>query len=99
LADSPIGDPIPTGEVEGSVQDWHALEISEVERLLATGRRGLSGAEAAARLSVHGPNQLEEEPPPAAVVVFFRQFRSPLIFILLAAMVVTFCSPNTSTPS
>jgi magnesium-transporting ATPase (P-type) len=89
LADSPIGDPIPTGGVEGSVQDWHALEISEVERLLATGRRGLSGAEAAARLSVHGPNQLEEEPPPAAVVVFFRQFRSPLIFILLAAMVVT----------
>ena len=65
------------------------MEISEVERILDTGRLGLSQAEATARLTVHGPNRLEEEPPPSAIVVFFRQFRSPLIAILLVAMVVT----------
>ncbi len=45
---------------------------------------------ASARLSVQGFNQLEEEPPLSPLVVFFRQFRSPLIFILLVAMAVTF---------
>jgi magnesium-transporting ATPase (P-type) len=73
----------------GGIENWHAMEVSEVEDRLGTGSRGLSAAEAAARLSLHGPNQLEEEPPPSALIVFLRQFRSPLIFILLAAMVVT----------
>jgi magnesium-transporting ATPase (P-type) len=70
-------------------EPWHAFGVSDVEDRLGTGSRGLTAAEASARLSVHGPNQLEEEPPPSPLVVFIRQFRSPLIFILLAAMVVT----------
>ena len=37
----------------------------------------------------YGPNRLEEEPPTPAWSVFIRQFRSPLIFILLVALVVT----------
>ena len=65
------------------------MEVPEVEDRLGTSSRGLSAAEAAARLRLHGPNQLEEEPPPSALIVFLRQFRSPLILILLAAMVVT----------
>ncbi len=65
------------------------MEVSEVEEGLGTGSLGLTGEEASARLSLHGPNRLEEEPPPSALVVFVRQFRSPLIFILLAAMLVT----------
>lgn len=72
-----------------SIDHWHALEASEVERRFETGSRGLTEAEATARLEVHGPNKLEEEPPPSPLVVFVRQFRSPLIFILLVAMVVT----------
>jgi len=68
---------------------WHALDTGEVERLLDTGGHGLGAVEAQARLAHHGPNQLEEEPPPPPVLVFLRQFRSPLIFILLAALAVT----------
>lgn len=68
---------------------WHALDTREVERHLDTTHRGLTSAEARARLAVHGPNQLEDEPPPNALVVLLRQFRSPLIAILLVAMLVT----------
>jgi magnesium-transporting ATPase (P-type) len=68
---------------------WHAVAPQEVERRLDTGAHGLSPAEAEARLSHYGRNQIDEEPPPPALLVFLRQFRSPLIFILLAALAVT----------
>ncbi|MGF1616820.1 MAG: HAD-IC family P-type ATPase, partial [Acidimicrobiia bacterium] len=71
------------------VEPWHALTTSDVEERLGTGSSGLSESEASVRLSANGPNRLEEEPPPPALLVFLRQFRSPLIFILLVAMVVT----------
>jgi magnesium-transporting ATPase (P-type) len=69
--------------------DWHSLDRFEVERLLGTGGHGLTGVEAEARIARFGPNQLEEEPPPPAWSVFVRQFRSPLIFILLVALAIT----------
>jgi magnesium-transporting ATPase (P-type) len=70
-------------------ESWHALDPAEVEQRLDTGRHGLRAAEVRARLERHGPNQLEEEPRPSAVLVLLRQFRSPLVLILLAALIVT----------
>ncbi|MGE0660628.1 MAG: cation-translocating P-type ATPase [Reyranellaceae bacterium] len=57
----------------------------------ATGSQasGLGATEAAARLARYGPNALPEARPPSLVVVFLRQFLSPLIYILLAASVVS----------
>ncbi|MGK2947240.1 MAG: cation-translocating P-type ATPase [Acidimicrobiales bacterium] len=69
--------------------DWHALAPAEVERRLHTDAHGLSADEAARRLATFGPNELDDEPPSPALVVLVRQFRSPLIYILLAAVVVT----------
>ena len=68
---------------------WHSLDSREVERLLDTGRHGLGAAEAEVRLAHHGLNQLEEEAETPPVLVLVRQFRSPLIYILLAALAVT----------
>ena len=68
---------------------WHCLDGVEVEQRLETGGHGLRGREAEARLARYGPNQLEEEPPAPGWLVFLRQFRSPLIFILLLALAVT----------
>jgi Ca2+-transporting ATPase len=48
---------------------------------------GLSNAEAQARLRQHGPNALPEKPPTPLWRRFFRQFQSPLIYILLFALV------------
>jgi magnesium-transporting ATPase (P-type) len=68
---------------------WHALDLADVRRLLRTQPDGLPSAEVAPRLAHHGPNRLEDAPPPGLVTVFVGQFRSPLIYILLAAAVVT----------
>ena len=75
--------------IDAVAVDWHATGVAEVERLLETGGHGLTHGEASARAVRYGPNQLEEEPPPPAWLVFTRQFRSPLIFILLVALAVT----------
>ena len=50
---------------------------------------GLTAAEARLRLERHGPNVLPEAATPSVVAVFLRQFLSPLIYILLAAAVVS----------
>lgn len=54
--------------------------------------RGLSGAEARARLERFGPNALPEEPPETFWHRFAAQFRSPLIYILLFALGVDIAS-------
>jgi magnesium-transporting ATPase (P-type) len=68
---------------------WHATAVEAVEASLGTDAEGLSPKEASRRLGEFGPNQLEEEPPTPALVVLARQFRSPLIYILVAATAVT----------
>jgi len=50
--------------------------------------RGLTAGEALVRLGRHGPNALPEKPPITAWRRFAAQFRSPLIYILLFALVV-----------
>ncbi len=76
------GSPLP-------VAPWHMRTVEEVEERLQTSGHGLSRAEASARVAQHGPNRLEDEPPTSAPVVLLRQFRSPLIYILVAALGVT----------
>jgi Ca2+-transporting ATPase len=74
---------------EGTAEAWHALDVSCVEAALGTTAHGLEATEAARRLGEHGPNQLEDQPPTSPLVVLLRQFRSPLIYILLVATAVT----------
>jgi calcium-translocating P-type ATPase len=68
---------------------WHAIEPTEASAALSSSDSGLTKDEAARRLDEHGPNVLEDAPPTHPLVVVLRQFRSPLIYILLAATVVT----------
>ena len=68
---------------------WHALTAADVETRFGTDAEGLSIQEAARRLEQFGPNQLEEERPTPGIVLLARQFRSPLIYILVAATGVT----------
>jgi Ca2+-transporting ATPase len=51
-------------------------------------RAGLTSAQAAERLRRQGPNALPEAPPESAWRRLLRQFRSPLIYILLFALVL-----------
>ena len=51
--------------------------------------RGLTSEEAAARLAVHGPNQLDAPPPVPGWRRLLRQLRDPLVYLLLGAMLVS----------
>jgi magnesium-transporting ATPase (P-type) len=68
---------------------WHVLDRSAIEEILSTSAHGLDAAEVEGRFTLYGPNALEEAPPPNPLAIFLHQFRSPLIYILLVATVVT----------
>ncbi|HXG41480.1 MAG TPA: HAD-IC family P-type ATPase [Dehalococcoidia bacterium] len=78
-----------TREAGHPASAWHALTREAVEEALGTGPTGLSSAEAAARLRIHGPNRLELAPSKSPLLVLVHQFQSPLIYILLVAAVIT----------
>jgi Ca2+-transporting ATPase len=66
-------------------------EAADVAAELGTDvRTGLSAAEAAARLALHGPNQLDAAAATPAWRKLLVQFADPLIYLLLAAVVVSF---------
>ncbi|TAK83739.1 MAG: HAD family hydrolase [Betaproteobacteria bacterium] len=67
----------------------HALSADEALRALGSDARGLDPGEAAARLERFGRNALPRPLAPGLGAVFLRQFRSPLIYVLLAAALVS----------
>ncbi|MFA5077994.1 MAG: HAD-IC family P-type ATPase [Dehalococcoidia bacterium] len=75
---------------EDSNIKWHNLSVADALEKLGSSRSGLTGEEAGERLRRHGPNELTEKGKTPAVIVFLRQFASPLIYILLIAVLVEF---------
>jgi Ca2+-transporting ATPase len=68
------------------LEEAHALPASEVVARLATDPlRGLSAAEAQARLARVGPNALPATPPIPWWRKLLAQFQSPLVLLLIAA--------------
>jgi hypothetical protein len=67
----------------------HALPIDEVAKRLETSPEGLSVEEARRRLHQFGANEIEAIKPISIPALILHQFTSPLIYILLAAAVVT----------
>jgi Ca2+-transporting ATPase len=49
---------------------------------------GLTAAEAASRLTHHGPNVVARETAASPLALLFRQFKNPIVWLLLAAAVV-----------
>ncbi|MPZ59202.1 MAG: HAD-IC family P-type ATPase [Rhizobiales bacterium] len=68
---------------------WHALSIAEVYRRLRSGPKGLTSAEAGRRLDQCGPNSLPEPARRRLATIVLGQLKSPLIFLLLGAAVVS----------
>jgi len=69
--------------------NWHNLSVETVLKKLKTSRDGLSEKEARQRLKKFGLNKLPEEKRLTGLKIFLEQFRSPLIYILVIAGVVT----------
>ena len=70
-------------------EDWHARSPEETFNLIGSNQQGLTQAEAAKRLSTVGTNELPQAKKPHKLLVFLRQFKSPLIYILIVAAVIT----------
>jgi len=69
---------------------WHSLSFKEAAKLLKTDiRSGLSEEEVKNRRKKFGMNRLPEEKTFSALRLFLEQFKSPLIYILLIAGVIT----------
>lgn len=67
----------------------HNMDVDAVITALKSSRHGLSPQEAQNRLQLVGPNAFPEVALPGFLMIFFRQFRSPMIYILLLAAVVS----------
>jgi len=70
-------------------QPWHQLDIRTVFDELNTGEGGLHESEARQRLARYGPNRFGEQRHVSAWQVLLHQFTSPLIYVLLAALLVS----------
>lgn len=68
---------------------WHTHSAEEVLGIVKSAQEGLSKTEAAHRLQIFGPNILPQAKPPGVFQIYLHQFASPLIFVLLAAAVVS----------
>jgi Ca2+-transporting ATPase len=68
---------------------WQSIEIAEIYRLLRSGENGLSSEGAARRLAETGPNELKHKPPRSLLSIFIAQFKNFLIYILIAAMLIS----------
>ena len=70
-------------------QQWHCISAAEVLTRLDASASGLDAQEVLRRLEKFGPNVLRPPKVRSAWVRFFAQFHNVLIYVLLAAGVVT----------
>ena len=73
----------------GTVSAAHAQAPEAVLARLAATRQGLERSEARRRQAQYGPNRLPRARPPGMARIFLRQFASPLIYVLLAAALLS----------
>ncbi|MCG6938778.1 MAG: HAD-IC family P-type ATPase, partial [Gammaproteobacteria bacterium] len=80
---------IPGENTAGPVPAPYALPTETVLDLLNSSLHGLTHDEAAVRLGKYGRNTLPKAKLPGVSIVFLSQFKSPLIYVLLAAAVLS----------
>jgi len=69
--------------------NWHALKKEEVIRQLSSSKTGLTEIEARKRFVKYGKNEIKEIYTLNPIKIFLKQFQSFIIYILLAAIIVS----------
>ena len=69
---------------------WHTLTRAKTLNQLKSSDQGLTSSEAGKRLKKFGPNRLPQEKKIPALMVLVSQFKSPLVYVLIGAGVITF---------
>lgn len=75
--------------LEREAKPWHSLQAATVLDSVGSSQEGLSASEAATRLREVGLNRLREEAQSSALAIFADQFKSVIIWILIAAGVIS----------
>ena len=75
--------------LEAAVEDAHGLSGEQALEKLDASVSGLSEQQVEERRAQYGSNRLPHKLPPGLLVVFIKQFQSPLIYVLLAAALVS----------
>lgn len=70
--------------------NWHQLEPQVVLEKLFTSIKGLTEEEARFRLKEFGPNKIAVEKKVSKIKLFLSQFNNPIIYVLIAAAIITF---------
>lgn len=68
---------------------WHGMSVDRILALLGTDEAGLDFADVAARRATFGPNVLPRSRRPSLLFIYLRQFKSPLVYLLLGAAIVS----------
>ena len=71
-------------------KNWHALSLAEVFAETKSEKAGLTSSEADQRIKELGRNILPKEKPYSKIRLFLGQFNTPLMYILLAVVVISF---------
>jgi len=73
---------------DADTTDWHTMGAEAIFERLGTGEDGLSSETAEKRLETHGRNEVQAAEGISWVSIFIDQYRSALIWILVAAAIV-----------
>lgn len=69
--------------------EWHSLSVEEIFTKLNSSPEGLSHEEVSKRLSQYGRNELPQEKTEPVWKIILSQFKSPLMYIMLAAFFIS----------
>ena len=70
-------------------KNWHTISLAEVFSKTESRKEGLTNSEVNQRLKEFGHNVLPQEKPYSKIWLFLSQFNSPLMYILLATVVIS----------
>jgi magnesium-transporting ATPase (P-type) len=79
----------PDSSAPSRPASWHTLSPQQAAKALQSGKEGLSEAEAARRLALHGPNRLAPPKRRAPLLRLLLQFHNILLYVMMAAAVIT----------
>ncbi len=71
-------------------KNWHNLSVKDVLYNLKSSHNGLASDKAKRRLKKYGKNILPTKKKFTTLVIFINQFKSPLVYILLIAALISF---------
>jgi P-type Mg2+ transporter len=72
------------------IEEFWSLSPDSLMKQLGTSPVGLTNAEARRRLQIYGPNRLRRAKSTDVATLLLAQFKSPLILILLGAVILSF---------